>query len=633
MLSPCIRNLLFIAQALQGYVFMTAIQRRRRQQKYGSSPFALPLSNNPIISNCGGGISSSTTRKSASTLFHPLCISLSFSIVIILLVLVTRHTSQIATTSSSAHHGRFTTVIKSQVLPSYVNLLDHPKTATYDVVVVGCGPAGLTAALYASRMGLSVVVIGSPSSGSLSGTATLDNFPSFSNKGGQQWLDATMTQSIRFGTKFVDPIWLATGLERRANQSGNNNHGQYLHITLSSSSSRSHDAASETSLQTKSIIIATGSSPRKLGLPHEASLWGTSIHNCALCDGDLYAFRSSSTGEKNDKSVVVVGGGEAALEAVALLSRLGVANIHWIHRRHEFKARRNAVDNVIRSLPNVKIWQPFVVTEWMVQETAGRKVLEGVRIVGSNVDGVADPEATSSLTIACDGAFLMIGSKPNTNWLSESGLSLNSASGLIQLASAMNEAPELPTLNLSTATSIPGVFAAGEVADDIYRQALTASSDGAKAAMDVERYLRASFSEVVGVDMENVITGDLPPAHEVSLHETAQSFIDCDLTSVDCIMTLVARHTVVVFSKPYCPYCRRALEALRSVMQNGESPFVVDLTEMGESGWRVQQSLQTMTGRRTVPNVFVRGNNIGGGDETVALHREGKLSRLVAGDA
>jgi glutaredoxin len=257
-------------------------------------------------------------------------------------------------------------------------------------------------------------------------------------------------------------------------------------------------------------------------------------------------------------------------------------------------------------------------------------VLEGVRIVGSNVDGVADPEANSSMTIPCDGAFLMIGSTPNTNWLKESGVSLDTSSGLIKLASSMNETPELPPL-LSTSTSLPGVFAAGEVVDEIYRQALTAASDGAKAAMDVERYLRASAIGVMVVDLKNVDAQDVLP--EISPDEAAQSYIDCDLTVVSCIKTLVTRHTVVVFSKPYCPYCRRALEALRSVMQNGESPFVVDLTEMGEIGWRVQQTLGELTGRRTVPNVFVRGNNIGGGDETVALHREGKLTRLIVGDA
>lgn len=583
-----------------------------------------------MSSNGGGGNNNNkpTPRRHKSVL-HPLCLSASFAIVIIILVLATRH-HHTSSSNTSSQQQRFTTqMIRSQLTPSYVNLLDdrHP-TTVYDVVVVGCGPAGLTASMYASRMGLSCLVIGSPSSGSLSGTDTLDNYPSFSvdKGGGQMWLDATMAQAISFGTKFVDPIWLATGLEQVNSKSGNND--CYLHITLSSNDK--HDAASQT-LQTKSVILATGSSPRKLGFPHEAELWGRSLHNCALCDGDLYASRSSTEG-KNQKSVAVIGGGDAALEAVSLLSRLGVANIHWIHRRNEFRARQSTVGNVIRNLPNVKIWQPFVVTEWVVnEEIAGRKVLEGVRIVGSNVDGVADPEATSSLTIPCDGVFLMIGSTPNTNWLQKSDISLDSTSGLIQLASAMNETPELPP-SLSTSTSLSGVFAAGEVVDDIYRQALTASSDGAKAAMDVERYLRASSFEVAGVDVvEHVVARDVPPV--ISSDETVQQYINCDLTNVDCIKTLVSKHTVVVFSKPFCPYCRQALEALRSEMRNGESPFVVDLTEMGEVGWRVQQALGALTGRRTVPNVFVNGKYVGGGDETVALHREGKLSRLIAGDA
>eukprot|EP00986_Skeletonema_menzelii_P019824 scaffold29302_cov137-Skeletonema_menzelii.AAC.1 len=534
-----------------------------------------------------------------------------------------RHHFQLSSSSLFWLHDTLLRLLRH---PQVLTMDDRPATTTFDLVVVGCGPAGLTASLYASRMGLSVLVIGSPSSGSLSGTDTLDNFPSFSDKGGQQWIDTTIAQSMSFGTKFVDPIWLAAGLERGS--VSENNHEQFI---ITSRSNNNHDAARQT-LQTKSVIIATGSSPRKLGLSHEKELWGTSIHNCALCDGDLYASRTSTTGEKNEKSVVVIGGGEAALEAVSLLSRLGVANIHWIHRREEFRARQSAVNNVIHNLPNVKIWQPFVITEWVVHENSGRKVLEGVRIVGSNDSGVADPEATSSLTIPCDGAFLMIGSNPNTDWLGESEIALHSDSALIQLASEMNETSELPILNLSTATSLPGVFAAGEVVDDIYRQALTASADGAKAAMDVERYLRASFVEVVGVDAEDVFAQDLTSDEPKMLpDEKEQSYIDCDLTNADCIGTLVARHTVVVFSKSYCPYCRRALEALRSVMQNGESPFVVELTEMGESGWKVQQSLGEMTGRRTVPNVFIRGKNIGGGDETIALYQAGKLSRLVAG--
>ena len=554
-------------------------------------------------------------------MLNPICITTFLLSVTVILVLATRYTYyNIASLSTSSRQQQFRTVENSQFIPSfeYVHLPDQPKTI-YDVVILGCGPAGLSASLFASRMGLSVLTIGSPSSGSLSATGTLDNFPSYTYKGGQGWLDKTMAQAASFGTEFVEPTWFATALERE-DQSGNSN-DRYLHVTLRNDGN--HDSTRH-KLHTKTVIIATGSSPRKLELSHEAELWGHSLHNCALCDGDLYAPRSFTDDEK---SVAVIGGGDAALEAVSLLARLGIKNIHWIHRRDEFRARQSAIDNLTRRLPNVKVWKPFVVTEWIVHETAGRKVLEGVRIVGSNVDGIADPEATSSLTIPCDGAFLMIGSEPNTKWLGRSGVSLDSVSGLIKVASSLNEADELTAL--STATSVHGVFAAGEVVDDIYRQALTASSDGAKAAMDAERYIRDSSFGVVDVDVQNkIVPRELP--HKILSDTSSQPYmnIDCDLTNMDCIKTLVSKHTVVVFSKPYCPYCRRALEAIRSVMKNkGESPFIVDLTEMGA----VQETLGELTGRQTVPNIFVKGNNIGGGDETIALYKTGKLAQLING--
>jgi thioredoxin reductase (NADPH) len=558
--------------------------------------------------------------------FHPLYFSTVFAIIILIIVgIATKSSNQHQLNSSaiaSSVKRSASTELKSS--SQYVDVLDPTQQAiVYDVIVVGCGPAGLTASLYASRIGLSVLVIGSPSSGSLSGTDSLDNFPSFSvdRGGGQEWLDATMKQTISFGAKFVDPTWLATDLTSSKN---NDNNEQHLHVVTVSNSN--HDR--QTTLQAKSIIIATGSSPRKLNLPLEAELWGRHLHNCALCDGDLYASRSTGYGNSSHQnSVAVIGGGDAALEAVSLLSRLG-ANIHWIHRRNNFRARQNAVDKV-RKLTNVKIWQPFVVTEWVVEEIEGQKVLVGVRIVGSNADGIADPEATSSLTIPCDGAFLMLGSTPNTRWLKDSGIELDST-GLIKLSSSIDDDKmhhEVSTL--SSSTSLNGVFSAGEVSDAIYKQALTASSDGAKAAMDVERYLRSSSFEVTGVqEVENVVSQDYSDTSPLE-DNTMPSYIDCDMTRAECIKSLVAKHTVVVFSKPFCPYCRRALEALRSVMK--ESPFVVDLTEMGELGWEIQQTLGNMTGRRTVPNVFIHGESIGGGDETVALYREGKLSRLVAG--
>lgn len=586
--------------------------RRRRPQSLAA---ALPLTvASPAEKH--SSIKSSTRRHNT---FHPLYFSTVFAIIILIIVgIATKSSNQHQLNSSaiaSSVKRSASTELKSS--SQYVDVLDPTQQAiVYDVIVVGCGPAGLTASLYASRMGLSVLVIGSPSSGSLSGTNSLDNFPSFSvdRGGGQKWLDATMKQTKSFGAKFVDPTWLATDL------TSSNNNDNYEHVVTVSNSN--HDR--QTTLQAKSIIVATGSSPRKLNLPLEAELWGRHLHNCALCDGDLYASRSPGY---HQNSVAVIGGGDAALEAVSLLSRLG-ANIHWIHRRNNFRARQNAVDKV-RKLTNVKIWQPFVVTEWVVEEIEGQKVLVGVRIVGSNTDGIADPEATSSLTIPCDGAFLMLGSTPNTRWLKDSGIELDST-GLIKLTSSIDDVKihhEVSTL--SSSTSLNGVFSAGEVSDAIYKQALTASSDGAKAAMDVERYLRSSSFEVTGVqEVESVVSQDYSDTSP-SEDNTVPSYIDCDMTRAECIKSLVAKHTVVVFSKPFCPYCRRALEALRSATE--ESPFVVDLTEMGELGWKIQQTLADMTGRRTVPNVFIHGKSIGGGDETVALYREGKLSRLVAG--
>ena len=138
----------------------------------------------------------------------------------------------------------------------------------------------------------------------------------------------------------------------------------------------------------------------------------------------------------------------------------------------------------VRQLPNVEVWAPFVVIEWMVKEKGGAVTddtapleMEGVRIAGASI-GHADPEATSSLVIPCDGTFLMIGATPNSEWLAASGIDLDPNSKLIRLTPFSDGADvNSPIPTFSTSTSIQGVFAAGEVADDTYRQALTASSD------------------------------------------------------------------------------------------------------------------------------------------------------------
>jgi thioredoxin reductase (NADPH) len=473
-------------------------------------------------------------------------------------------------------------------------------TETFDVVVVGCGPSGLTAALFASRMGMSVLVLGSPSTGSLAGTDALDNFPGYtSSSGGKGWLELTMDQAAEFGAKFAPPTFLATGLHKSSEE---------FEVSLNKS---------EVKIHSRTLIIASGSNPRKLNLPHESELWGRSLHNCALCDGDAYGPRQNAA-SNDEKSVVVVGGGEAAVEAVSLLARIGVHTIHWIHRRDEFRANAAEVKRV-KSLPNVQLWTPFVVVEWIVKENGhdGKKSLDGARIVGSK-DGEADPGANSSLTLPCDGAFLMIGSTPNTNWLS--GVDIDDV-GLIRLQSHNSEADNTPFL--STQTSVPGIFAAGEAVDGVYRQALTAASDGAKSAMDAERFLRLSATPIVPVTHERRTEQKRNSRDD---DDGDSSEIECDLTESSCISQIVSKHPVVIFSKSFCSYCLRAKEAMEA---EGVTPLVFELDFMGRDGKRVQETLEDMTGRRTVPNVFVGGNTIGGGSETVELHESGELRRLL----
>ena len=512
----------------------------------------------------------------------------------------------------------------------------------------------------------------------MAGTDRLENFPSYfvpggndgSVGGGQGWLDATMEQAVSFGAKFVTPKWMATGLVRTKlnSQYYVGDPSQFIlevHLSANGSNHSSKPTrAVNTKVHARVVIVASGSLPRKLDLPHETILWGHSLHNCALCDGDAYVSKNVNINlsSKNSrltklqtqdqpnkgKSVAVIGGGDAAVEAISLLARLNVETIHWIHRRTEFKASPSEVKRVSR-LPNVQIWIPYVVVEWVVKESGdggdgiepAPLALDGVRIAVSR-NGVADPEATSSLTIPCDGAFLMIGSTPNTKWLKGSGMDIDPMSGLIRLMSSITPGGTLsdrhsngPLPYLSTATSISGVFAAGEAVDGIYRQALTAASEGAKAAMDAERYLRQMDVEErnSGRGIPEVERGeDHLKQHPEMVEDTSskqgedfEAPVDCDLTKVDCIKLLVSTHPIVIFSKPFCPYCRRALEALRS---EGTEPLVVDLTELKE-GWKVQEKLASMTGRRTVPNVFVGGKSIGGSDETRALSMEGELGVLL----
>lgn len=224
---------------------------------------------------------------------------------------------------------------------------------------------------------------------------------------------------------------------------------------------------------------------------------------------------------------------------------------------------------------------------------AASRALKGVRIVGAK-GGLADPEATSSLEIPCDGAFLMIGSTPNSGWLRDSGMDIDPTTRLIEVASSFdigaarnpNEGGRNSTPRFTTSTSIPGVFAAGEVVDDVYRQALTTASDVANAAMDAQRYLRhmgmdgsasaVALAATTTSGREDQAKNRQPLSKDDESDGADTGPVDCDLTKTSCIKSLVSAHPCVVFSKSYCPYCRRALETLRSFTE----PLVVELSEI-----------------------------------------------------
>jgi len=452
----------------------------------------------------------------------------------------------------------------------------------HDIVIAGAGPAGLTAALFGARAGLDVMVLGSET-GLLSETKHLDNFPSYTDGNGPAWLKATKQQALHFGAKFATPGVLANELQHQS-RSGL--------FTLTTNSPN----AKEQTIHAWSVIVATGASPRHLGLPNEELMWGKTLHNCAICDGHLYL----------DKTVLVVGGGDSAMDAAILLARYA-KQVYVVHRRNQWSGKNQAAVDVATNTGNIQLLQQYVVKEW---ELDSEKQLTAARI--QNTDNDKDEKLLS-----IDGAFVMIGADPNTDWLQ--GVVKLDEEGLVRLGGA-------------TKTSASGIFAIGEVADNVYKQAITASAAGAQAAIDAERWLR----ETRGVHKHVAVHDTSPVSSQQRMDQEQErrteepqqndNTFKCDLSQQDCITQVVNSHPVVIFSKSWCPFCRKAMEALAAA--GITEPFVIDLTENPNSR-DVQGTLRSMTGRRTVPNVFVGGKSVGGGDETATLQAQGKLVPLL----
>ena len=299
------------------------------------------------------------------------------------------------------------------------------------VTILGTGPAGLTAAIYAARANLKPLCIeGEQPGGQLTITSDIENFPGFSEAvAGPVLMEEFRKQAERFGTRLRQGAVVRADLSRRP-------------FTL-------HFADGQ-SVQTRTLIIATGASAKWLNIPSEKRLMGRGVSACATCDG--FFFRN--------QDVAVVGGGDTALEEANFLTRF-VKTVTIIHRREKFRASKTMQDRTMKN-PKIK-----VLWDSKVHEIVGEQTVTGVQIVNL--------KSSVMETIPVQGVFIAIGHEPNT--------------APFRAELKCDDLGYLITQPGTTRTSIPGVFAAGDVADHVYRQAITAAGTGCMAAIDAERFL------------------------------------------------------------------------------------------------------------------------------------------------
>ncbi len=303
-----------------------------------------------------------------------------------------------------------------------------------NVVVLGSGCAGLTAAIYAARANLRPIVVeGTLMGGQLATTSDVENYPGFpTGVQGPELMELMHQQAARFETRFIRGNATAVNLKSRP-------------FTVTTDEG--------TTITTRTIIIATGASAMYLGLESERQLLGHGVSACATCDGFFF----------KGKEVVVVGGGDTAMEEATFLTKFA-ARVILVHRRGTFRASKIMQDRALRN-PKISVIWDSVVEE--IHDPAAKKVT-GVRL--KNLKTRAGTEKP------CDGVFMAIGHRPNTEPFR----------GQLEL-----DVKGYVVVRDQTRTSVEGVFSAGDVHDVRYRQAVTAAGSGCMAAMDVEKYLEA----------------------------------------------------------------------------------------------------------------------------------------------
>jgi thioredoxin reductase (NADPH) len=315
-----------------------------------------------------------------------------------------------------------------------------------NVVIIGSGPAGYTAALYTSRADLEPLVIeGFQWGGLLQQTTDVENYPGYpEGVMGPEMMQQFRDQAERFGTRFVTD--------------------DATRVDLSSDGGIHRIYVGDREILAKTVILAMGAEPKKLGVPGEDELAARGVSYCATCDAAFF----------RDKPTIVVGGGDTAMEDATFLSKFA-SKVGVVHRRPEFRASAIMLDRA-KAIDNIELITPYVVErfEGDGDGSLARAVLQ------SREDGT-----TKELEI--EGAFVAIGHRPNSELVE--GQVLLDDSGYV-LTGGEAFVAQTPAEHNSTRTSVPGVFASGDLVDHTYRQAVTAAGSGCMAALDAEWYLR-----------------------------------------------------------------------------------------------------------------------------------------------
>ena len=300
---------------------------------------------------------------------------------------------------------------------------------THKLIIVGSGPAGLSAAIYSARGNLNPVVIaGREAGGQLMLTTDVDDFPGFpEGTQGPELMGKIRAQATRFGVNFINEDVASVDLSKKP-------------FTIKTETQ---------TLKTQSLIIATGASAMWLGLESEWKLIGKGVSACAVCDGMFF----------KGKNVIVVGGGDTAMREAQHLSKVA-KKVTVVHRRDQLRAQA-ALQQTVKSKSNVE----FLFNK-VIEEVLGDQKVSGVKL--------KDTKTQKIFEMPIDGVFVAIGHKPNTEFLKDQ-LKLDHRGYIV--------------VSDNVKTSVDGVYAAGDVADHKYRQAVTAAGSGTQAALDVEEYL------------------------------------------------------------------------------------------------------------------------------------------------